>query len=204
MNFTVEAPEGTTHHGDPKLICKPPNWKAYRAFYALNYLIHAATIPSVPGETKSEIVFAVLNALFIPGFGVLRAIRRLMLRPRLRRKTPLECANAAGALCMVVSDRFLLCGSLASLRGGWIIRSMESFKNCWFPRHARYTEYATYPLDAGSASSLSGLEPASSPDPQQVSVFEPASEYNVVKIFFSLVQAVAPYFLPIHPNYRMI
>ncbi|RYP64374.1 hypothetical protein DL771_008768 [Monosporascus sp. 5C6A] len=105
MNFTVEVPEGTTHHGDPQLICKPPNWKDYVAFYALNYLIHAATIPSVPGETKGEIVFAVLNALFIPGFGVLRALRRLMLRPGFRRTKPLECANAAGALCMVVSDQ---------------------------------------------------------------------------------------------------
>ena len=95
MNFTIEVPEGTTHHGDPKLLRKPPNWQDYIPFYALNYLIHAATIPSEPGESKREVIFAVLNALFIPGFGVLRAVRRLMLRPGLRRRVPLECAGAA-------------------------------------------------------------------------------------------------------------
>ena len=200
MNFTVEAPEGTTHHGDPKLLCKPPNWQDYIAFYALNYLIHAATIPSEPGETKRETVFAVLNALFIPGFGVLRAVRRLMLRPGLRRKVPLDCASAAGALCMVVTDP----GSRAAIGKEWVDNTFRSglFRLevpptrkvhgiCNLP--ANFKLY-TVPFRAslvpvagqGSTEQESGV-----PNSRLGLVFTPSCEYNIVKVLFSLVQAVA-------------
>lgn len=103
MNFTIQLPEGTTNHGDPHLICTPATWKDLLLFYITNYFIHAATLPTAPGESKREIVFAVINALFIPGFGVLRVIRRVVMYPSLRRGlSPVEQACAAGALCMVM------------------------------------------------------------------------------------------------------
>ena len=103
MNFTVEAPEGTTKHGDLHLTCTPPTWRTYITFFALKSLVHAATILTVPGKTKREIIFAVLNPVFVPGFSVIRALQRLFLQPGLHRKRPLESAVAAGALCIVAS-----------------------------------------------------------------------------------------------------
>ena len=203
MNFTVEAPEGTTHHGDPKLLCKPPNWQDYIAFYALNYLIHAATIPSEPGETKTEVVLAVLNALFIPGFGVLRAVRRLMLRPGLRRRVPLECANAAGALCMVVSDESFLPKKDRASR--WTDDTFDRHSSFLVELPATRKVHGICHLPAGyrlcTVPFRTKLEPASgqtwaaadsgNPNSRQRPVFMPSCEYNVVKVLFSLVQAVA-------------
>lgn len=100
-NFTVTVPVGTTNHGDPHLVCTPAKWYDYIIFFSLNYLIHAATVPSDPGQTVLETGLNVVNALFVPGFGVIRALRRLVLRPRLQPEHPLDCALKAGALAMV-------------------------------------------------------------------------------------------------------
>ena len=200
MNFTIEAPEGTTHHGDPKLLCKPPNWQDYIVFYALNYFIHAATIPSEPGETKLEVFFAVLNALFIPGFGILRAVRRLMLRPGLRRRGPLARANAAGALCMVVSDRSFRRHEVSRWTDYTFDENLHRLEVpptrkvhgiCKLPDGYRL---CTVPFQAklNPASGQTWAAPTSgTPDSRRGPVFTPSYEYNLVKVLFSLVQAVA-------------
>jgi len=226
MNFTVLAPVGTKSHGDRHLICTPASWRDYITFYALNYFIHAATLPSVPGETKLEIVFAVLNALFIPGFGVTRAIRRLVIRPGLRyrdktaKKRPLGRAVAAGALCMVVrreaaggappdehwvkstwSDTLSTddrCPRTRRVHG--YCRLPEGYVLCRVPTGSRIA-----PLSSGSSeSTASSSTPPPLPSPRQRddgndddwdgqnnNMFEPSNEYNLVKVLFSLVQAVA-------------
>ncbi|TVY34391.1 hypothetical protein LSUB1_G008516 [Lachnellula subtilissima] len=82
---------------------------------ATNYIAHAGTLISHPGESIQETVIAAANALFIPGSGVLRAFRFLVLylSPRLTgsrhrySSTPLGQAERAGALCMVVQERVL-------------------------------------------------------------------------------------------------
>lgn len=84
----------------------------------------------------TEIVFGVLNAFFIPGYGVVRAMQRLVLRPALIRGNHLEQAAAAGALGMVVSS-----DNLRTLgRRGWaynLFGSME-LENCGITRiHGR-------------------------------------------------------------------
>lgn len=203
MNLTVIAPVGTTSHGDPHLICTPATWRDYITFYALNYFIHAATLPSVPGETKLEIAFAVLNALFIPGFGVTRAIRRLVVRPGLRRKRPLDCAAAAGALCMVVSMEGAA-GKGAPV-GHWLRTSysdsLSTDDQCPQTRRVhglcrlpKGYVLCTVPVRSKIAP-LYPSESASSSAPQSDEwgghTFEPGSEYNLVKVLFSLVQAVA-------------
>ena len=90
MNFTVLAPQGTTNHGEPDLICIPARWKEILVFFAINFAIHAVTLPARPGESMTETVFAVVNAFFIPGSGVARVIYRLVLRPALIRRDPLR------------------------------------------------------------------------------------------------------------------
>ncbi|GAB1314461.1 hypothetical protein MFIFM68171_04671 [Madurella fahalii] len=192
MNFTIQVPEGTMNHGDPRIMCTPPTWRDYITFFALNYFIHAATLPSVPGETKREMTFAVLNALFVPGFGVSRAMRRLVLRPALRRKRHFDCALAAGALCMVVSDDT----KYRPRSDNWANRTFSDdllVLEC--PHTRRVHGRCKLPPDGGyilcvvpPGAKLEALNPAAAPKDW---VFEPGYEYNFVKILFSLVQAVA-------------
>lgn len=192
MNFTIQVPEGTTNHGDPRLLCTPPTWRDYVAFFALNYFIHAATLPSVPGESRREVIFAVLNALFIPGFGVSRAMRRLVLRPALRRKRSLECAVAAGAICMVVSDK----AKIKTGQDNWANRTFQdSLDSVECPPTRSVHGICKLPPGGGyilcvvpHGAKIEPLDAATAPTNQ---IFAPGHEYNIVKVLFSLVQAVA-------------
>lgn len=200
MNFTIELPAGTTNHGDDRLICTPAKWSDFIVFYATNYFIHAATLPTVPGETKREITFAILNALFIPGSGALRAIRRLIFHPALKyRRTPLERALLASALCMVVSD-----ASIDSADGDF--NEPESWANQTFKP---YLEDAICPPSRtvhGVCSlpptgynlcvvppgvQLRALPSAEHGEAADSTRFQPSGQHNVVKVMFSLAQAIA-------------
>ncbi|OIW33921.1 hypothetical protein CONLIGDRAFT_677656 [Coniochaeta ligniaria NRRL 30616] len=112
MNFTIQVPPDTKNHGDPTLLCVPPQWTDYFIFFATNYVAHAATLISRPGEGTVETLFDALNALFIPGSGALRAFRLLVLYiGRLFagnwRVNSIEEAQRAGALCMVMREEDL-------------------------------------------------------------------------------------------------
>jgi hypothetical protein len=112
MNFTIQAPSDTKNHGNPALLCVPPQWSDYLNFFATNYVAHAATLISRPGEGTGETLFDALNALFIPGSGALRAFRLLVLySSRLLagnwRVDSIQEAQRAGALCMVVREDHL-------------------------------------------------------------------------------------------------
>lgn len=197
MNFTIELPEGTTNHGDPSLICTPATWKDIIVFFATNYFIHAATLPAVPGETKREIIFSVLNALFIPGFGAARTIRRFVFRPGLKhRKTPLQCALKAGALCMVVNTRSMMRSKFGVYadREGWVARIYESdLSEVVCPRSRTIHGVLQLPAERYGLCTVPPYSKLRSTavSNSQSETFRPASEYNVVKILFSLVQAVA-------------
>ena len=54
MNMTISVPFGTTDHGTENLICSPAEWTDYIIFFAINYMAHAFTLMSRPGETMSE------------------------------------------------------------------------------------------------------------------------------------------------------
>jgi hypothetical protein len=106
-----QPPPGTKNHGDPNLLCVEPQWTDYVIFFATNYFAHAATLISHPGESSLETVTATANALFIPGSGALRAFRYLVLYASHliigggRHTSPLEQAQRAGALVMVISEK---------------------------------------------------------------------------------------------------
>ncbi|KAK0749679.1 hypothetical protein B0T18DRAFT_407326 [Schizothecium vesticola] len=196
-NFTVTVPVGTSNHGDPHLVCTPAKWYDYILFFSLNYFIHAATVPSVPGETLPETVYTVVNALFVPGFGVTRAIRRLVLRPRLNPKHPLDCALKAGALAMVVrgdsGDRppdhwtYKTFTDTSELTQVQIPRTRTIHGRCGLPQG-----YSLYIVPTGAK-----LAPVLSPrstmegEPKAGSFSKPANQTSAVKVLFSLAQAVA-------------
>lgn len=200
MNFTIELPAGTTNHGDERLICTPAKWNDFIIFYATNYFIHAATLPTVPGETKREITFAILNALFIPGSGALRAIRRFVFHPVLKyQQTPLERALLASALCMVVSD-----ASIASADSdvddpdSWADQTFEFYlKHTICPPSRTVHGVCSLPRTGYSLCVVPpGVKLRALPSPDHgeagdLTRFQPGGEHNVVKILFSLAQAIA-------------
>lgn len=109
MSSSFNLPEGSTNHGNPNLFCVPPSWSDLAIFFGTNYLAHAATLIPRPGQTLSETLIDTANALFIPGSGMIRAIRLLVYDIDFHRKSPpLTRAAKAGALCMVVEKANLL------------------------------------------------------------------------------------------------
>lgn len=97
-NFTL--PNGTTNHGDPKLICVPAAWHDILVFFGANYFAHAVTVLSMPGQSLQETVVVVLICLILPSSALTRSYRAIMLCAGLK-KNELEKATRSCALCMV-------------------------------------------------------------------------------------------------------
>lgn len=197
-NFTVTVPVGTTNHGDPHLVCTPAKWYDYIIFFSLNYFIHAATVPSDPGQTLLETGLNVVNALFVPGFGVIRALRRLVLRPRLQPEHPLDCALKAGALAMVARSN-----SKSRPLDHW---TYKTFDDMTYFHHIRVTKartvhgrcklpkgYSLHTVPPGAKlAPFQSRSPTMDGEPKDGSDFyKPAHQTSAVKVIFSLAQAVA-------------
>ncbi|TIA80710.1 hypothetical protein D6C76_03061 [Aureobasidium pullulans] len=110
INITILVPNGTTQHGNERLLCLPitsgywPSISSVIIFFAANYLAHAATVKSSPGDATLVQACNAFLALMFPMSGLLRALNA-MFRYSRSAKTALEKACNAGALCMVVRDR---------------------------------------------------------------------------------------------------
>ncbi|THV49274.1 hypothetical protein BGAL_0203g00080 [Botrytis galanthina] len=106
-NITIKVPSSTTQHGNDHILCLPitrdywPSVAAVIIFFATNYLAHAATVKSSPGDDTLLQGCNALLALFFPMSGLLRALNAIVRLPILARNE-LEKACRAGALCMVV------------------------------------------------------------------------------------------------------
>jgi len=109
-NITILVPNGTTQHGNERLLCLPitpgywPSISSVFIFFAANYLAHAATVKSSPGDATLVQACNAFLALMFPMSGLLRALNAIFRYSR-SAKTALEKACNARALCMVVRDR---------------------------------------------------------------------------------------------------
>ncbi|KAK4235331.1 hypothetical protein C8A03DRAFT_17919 [Achaetomium macrosporum] len=93
------------NHGDPNLQCSPATAWSVFVFFASNYLSHCATVKTYPGSSQLDTFIATALALFLPSYGITRALFSIVRRSRLRRnRNELERAAAAGALRMVVRN----------------------------------------------------------------------------------------------------
>lgn len=88
-------------HGDPNLVCGPAKWPDVLSFFLLNYVAHAATLKTLPGESTPVTILNILAALFFPASGLFRGFGALLSRAKFA-KTDLETAARAGALCTVI------------------------------------------------------------------------------------------------------
>ena len=92
---------GFTNHGNCNLLCRQAKWTDVIIFYIGNYVAHAATILSKPGQSLLSTICTVLLALLFPSSGVINGIEA-MLTLAIFAPTELRTAARAGALCMVV------------------------------------------------------------------------------------------------------
>lgn len=105
-----------TNHGDPHLSCTPTKWSDIASFFLGNYVAHAATVKTYPGEGGTSTLLAMLGALLLPTSGLLRGLNSIMrlgtfygrgIGPKAlwnaAMSTPdYKTAAASGALCMLV------------------------------------------------------------------------------------------------------
>ncbi|THX27319.1 hypothetical protein D6D12_05579 [Aureobasidium pullulans] len=106
-NITVLVPNGTTQHGNERILCLPitsnywPSVSAVAIFFATHFLSHAATVKSGPGDATIVQACNAFLALMFPMSGFLRALNAIFRYSRSARNE-LDKARDAGALCMVV------------------------------------------------------------------------------------------------------
>ena len=101
QNDTLIVPNGTHNQGNPKLLCTPTQWNDIAAFFLANFVTHAATVKSVPGESAIASFWRVVFALLFPASGIITALSAIY-HGAVFADTPLQTATRARALCMVV------------------------------------------------------------------------------------------------------
>ena len=99
LNVTV--PTGTVYKPAYNLLCLAAKPSDVFIFFAANYLAHAATVKSFPGESTAENIASLLFALLYPASGIVRGLDAIF-RHAVLTKHELQRAAHAGALCMVV------------------------------------------------------------------------------------------------------
>lgn len=155
MNITILVPNGTTQHGNERILCLPitsnywPSILTVFTFFATNFLAHAATVKSSPGDNRRVKACNAFLALLFPMSGLLRALNAILGYSR--GATELEKARNAGALCMVVRDRHWRPKDLADLHVGVVRRLPDGEEDIANPTDAELITYL--PADAREKSS---------------------------------------------------
>ena len=100
--LNVLVPNGSRLRGNnQQYLCTPSTWQDVATFLLANYVAHAVTVKSLPGESTLSFLRNIVSSLFFPVMGVKRGLRAIY-QCAILAKTPLEAAAKAGALCMVV------------------------------------------------------------------------------------------------------
>ena len=87
---------------ESNVVCKATSWTDLLVFYGVNYLAHAATMKTLPGESVFEKAFTMAYTLLLPATSVFKAasaIRRIAIK---NGRSELRGAARAGALCTVI------------------------------------------------------------------------------------------------------
>src|SRR5579871_3090862 len=71
---TLSLPPGYSNHDDPNLICRPTKWSDIAIFFIGNYVAHAATVKTLPGESPLGVILNIAFALLFPTSGVTRSV----------------------------------------------------------------------------------------------------------------------------------
>ncbi|KAK1752806.1 hypothetical protein QBC47DRAFT_416421 [Echria macrotheca] len=102
---SITLPEGLSNHGDPTIVCRPADWADVASFFLINYVAHAATVVTNPGEKLPSVLFTTLLAVLFPVIGVLRGLRAIK-SVAFNAKSELQKAAWAGALCTIQEEKW--------------------------------------------------------------------------------------------------
>lgn len=86
---------------DPKVHCEPTNWYDICWFIFANYVLHALSVRSLPGENSYSSFVTKIGCLLIP-YSSLRRGLCLITRANTAADNDLQAAARARALCMVI------------------------------------------------------------------------------------------------------
>ncbi|EED14731.1 pogo transposable element, putative [Talaromyces stipitatus ATCC 10500] len=98
---TITLPPGVTYNPQTNVWCTPTTWTDVASFFLGNYISHAATVISFPGEPVSVTVANMVLSIFFPSSGAGRGVLAI-LRHAAFYKDPIQQALRSRALCMVV------------------------------------------------------------------------------------------------------
>lgn len=96
----ITPPPGFTNHGDCNILCRRTEWNDLLVFYVANYLAHAATVNSQPGQSIIDTIYTSFLVLLFPVAGIVTAYES-MRSLAVFASTDLQRAARAGALYMV-------------------------------------------------------------------------------------------------------
>ena len=100
-NITVSVPQNSTNHGNSQLVCTPSKWTDVVEFFILYFVMPAATVKSLPGQSIFGGLSAMCAALLFPTASVTTGIDAVFRCAALQ-SSPLLKAHKAGALFEVV------------------------------------------------------------------------------------------------------
>lgn len=130
-NITIAVPEGSTNHGNKKILCTPADWKDIVIFFLVNFVAHALTVVVLPGEGPVSHLTNALTSLLFPAFGAYRGLRAIFVGYETIKKKfgdqaseeeqDLRKARRAGALCMSPNQGTLV----AKMRDNGVVVSQE-------------------------------------------------------------------------------
>ena len=98
--MTVAEALPTTIGARNPIECVPNTWRDVLVFFLVNYVTHAITVKTLPGETAIASAFYQIVAFFLPFSGVLRGIQSIRTAAVFA-DDKLQIAARAGALCIV-------------------------------------------------------------------------------------------------------
>jgi hypothetical protein len=103
VEFNLTVPNGTSQHGNPRILCMPMTVVGLLTFLAGNFVAHIATIKSSPGDTLSITIFNMVLAFVFPTSGLMRGLNEIARRV-MWGNSEIDSACRAGALCVVVRN----------------------------------------------------------------------------------------------------
>jgi hypothetical protein len=103
VSLLIEVPNGTTQHGNPRIICPPTTWATLATFFVGNFVAHIVTVKSIPGERLPVTICNLILALLFPTSGLMRGLNAIARLVRLG-ESEIDKACRAGALCVVVRN----------------------------------------------------------------------------------------------------
>jgi hypothetical protein len=190
-NITLSLPPGATNHGNPRLFCTQPKWYDFVLFFFSNYIAHAASVISPPGQHWFTTLGGALLALLLPISGVSRCLPAI-LNHAVTEHDPITKAARAGALCMVVRAGWGGHRDPSQDMREWWDAHQHPLANAGGVENNKRWVHGRYKLKRGYCLVIVPPQAAVSAPPTSTDIpcYSLASSCNIPKLMISFIQAI--------------